>query len=40
MIGFKKVDYFCEATILTGSSDIIPLKSTNFSKQEFMENLY
>ena len=33
-------NFFFEASILLGSSDIIPLKSTIFSKQEFMENVY
>ena len=40
LIGFKKVNYFYEATILSSASETIPLKSTNFSKQEFMENVY
>ena len=36
----KKVNEFYETTILSSPSDIIPLKFTNFSKQEFMENEY
>ena len=40
MIELKKLHYFFEATILSSPSDIVPLKSTNFSKQEFMENVY
>ena len=36
----KKVHSIFQATILSNPSDIIPLKSKNFSKQEFMENLY
>ena len=36
----QKVHYFFEATILLSLSDIILLESTNFSKQEFMKNIY
>ena len=36
----KKVHYFFEVTVLSSPSDIILLKLTNFSKQEFMENIY
>ena len=36
----KKSKLFFEATFLSNSSDIILLNSTNFSKQEFMENVY
>ena len=40
MIKLKKVDHFFEATIPLSPSDIILLKSTNSSEQEFMENIY
>ena len=40
LIELQKVHYFFEATILSSPSDIILLKSTNFSKQEFMKNIY
>ena len=40
MIELKKVHYFFRASILSSPSDIIFIKLTNFSKEEFMENIY
>ena len=40
LIELEKVHYFFKATILSSPSDIILVKPTNFSKQEFMENIY
>ena len=36
----EKVHYFFKASIRSSPSDIILLKPIDFSKQEFMENIY
>ena len=36
----KKVRYYFKATFLSSPSNIILMKPTDFSKQEFMENIY
>ena len=40
LIELEKVHYFFKATFLSSPFDIILLNFTNFSKQEFMENIY